>query len=112
MTNCKIEYENLEQNLQRQELSSIFLLLNEELFENLETTNVDISTANFIIEHFSNKKVGNTCHYQNGPNQRQHIHKTTARQYQSRYFHRPTHSSITYLKEYFRGRGINNKVVI
>ena len=81
------------------------------VFETLETADIDISTAHSVIEPIANRNFGNTFHHQNGPNQRQHIHKNTSQQCQSRSYQIPSTSSITYPKEDCIGFGLNNKVL-
>ena len=71
----------------------------EEVFETLETAYLDKSTDHSMIEPIVNWNFGNTFKYQNGPNQSQHIHKNTSKQYKTRSYQRPRTLSITYLKE-------------
>ena len=40
-------------------------------------------TSNSMTEPIVNRKYGNTFHHQNGPNQRQCVHKPAVKQYKS-----------------------------
>ena len=81
------------------QLSTTFQFTIEDVFRNIETTYVDISKAHSIIETIVNINFGNKFHHQNGPNQRQHIHKNTSQQYQYIPYQRPRNSQVTQLKE-------------
>ena len=98
MTNFELDYGNFQCLPQIHQLSTIFHSAIEELFETLETADVDMSTAYFIIELIFNWNFGNKLHYHNGTNQRQHIRKNTSQQYQPRTYQIPRTSSIIYLK--------------
>ena len=66
------------------QLSAIFNSTIEEFFETLEAADTDMSTAHSIITPIFNWNYDNTFQHQNKPNQRQHIHKNTSQQYQTR----------------------------
>ena len=81
MTTFELDFINFESLPLRHQLSTIFHSTIEEVFETLETADVDMSTSHSIIEPIVNQDFGNTFHHQNGPNQNQHIHKNTSQQY-------------------------------
>ena len=89
MTNSELEYRNFEQLPQRHKLSTTFKSKIEGFFETLYTADVDMSTDHSMIYPIVNRNFGDTFHNHNGPNQRQHIHKNTSHQYQSRSHQRP-----------------------
>ena len=65
-----------------------------------------------IIEPIVNRNFGNNFHNHNGPNQIQHIHKNTCRQYQYISFQRSKNFSPPYLKVKCIGCGIGRNKVI
>ena len=75
MTTFEPEYRKFELPPQRQQLPTMFHFTIEEVFETLETSDVDISTAYSMIDPFVNGNFGNNFHCQNVPNQRQNTHK-------------------------------------
>ena len=99
----------------------------EEIFETLETADIDMYPSHSMIEPIVKNNFENTFQHQNGPNQHQRTHKNTSQhhqhrntsqkyqnrntglQYQHKYFQRPGTSSIPHLKEYFIECGLNNK---
>ena len=99
ITNFELHYSQFECNPQIHQLSTKFHHTIESVFEALETSCVDISTAHSMIDPIFKINFDNIFHRQNRSNQRQRVHKPTCQQYQSRYFQRSRTSSITYLKE-------------
>ena len=89
MTTFELNYRNFEFLTQRHQISTIFNFTVEEVFKTLETAYVDMSTAHSMIELIVKQDFSNTLHHQNGPNQRQHIHKNTSHQYQPKSYQRP-----------------------
>ena len=89
MTTSELDYRNFERIPQRHQLSTIFHSTIEEVFETLETADVDISTAHFIIEPIVNRNFVNTFHHHNGPNKHQCVHKNTSQYYQLISYQRP-----------------------
>ena len=121
---------------QSDQISNIFNPKTEEIFETIETADIDMNISHSIIEPIINRNFGNTFQHRNVPNQRQHNNINTSQQYQHRktrkkYQHRnnsqnyqhsntsqqhqprpfqiPMASSITYLKQNCLGYLINNK---
>ena len=76
MTTIEIYYRKFEHLPQKHQLSTIFNSTIEEVFETLETADIDMSTDHSMIEPTVNRYFVNTLHHQNGPNQCQHIHRT------------------------------------
>ena len=70
MTTFELEYRNFKRNPHRHQLYTTFQFIIEEVFENLETEKLDITTANpsAIIDSIINKNFGNNFYHQNGPN--------------------------------------------
>ena len=81
MTNFELNYKKIERLPQRHQLSTIFKYTIGEVLETIETEDVDTSTSRSIIEPILNHNFDNTFQHQNGPNQRQHIHKNTIQHY-------------------------------
>ena len=77
-TNFELDYRRFERLPQRHQLSTIFNSAIEEVFETLETSDKEISTAHSIIEPTAKRNFGNIFQHQNGLNQSQHIHKNTS----------------------------------
>ena len=78
MTPFELDYRKFELQPQIQKL---FIKLNpavEEVFETLETLDIDMTPYHSMIEPISNRNFGNTFQHQNGQNQRQHTHKKTS----------------------------------
>ena len=98
MTTFEIEYRNSELLPQINQLSTMLHSTTEEVFETLETEDIDISTAHSMIDSIVNRNFGNTFHHQNGPNQGQRVHKNTSQQYQFISYQIKSTSSIPYLK--------------
>ena len=138
MTSYEIDYIRFERQPQSEQISLTFTPKMEEIFETLETADIDMNPSHSIIEPIVNRNVGNPFRHQNRPNQHQHTHKNTSQHYQHRntrqqYQHRntsqnfqrrntsqqyqpisyqrPSTSSILYLKENCIGCGLNNKGV-
>ena len=78
----ELKYIKSECNPQRHQFSTTFHHTIEELFETLYTVDVYIPTVHSIVDPIFNRDFGNNFHHQNGPNQHQHVHKPTGRQYQ------------------------------
>ena len=128
-TPFELDYRRFDRQKQIQQLSITFSPKIEEIFETLETADIDITSSHSIIETIVNRNFANTLQHQNGPIQRQQTHKNTSQQHQYRntskkYQHRntskqyqpisfqiPRPSSITYLKEECIGCGLSNKIV-
>ena len=91
-------YRKFERLPQRHQISTICSSTVEEVFETPEIADVDMSTDHSIIEPIVKWNFVNTFQHQNGPNQRQQIHKNTIQQYQTRYYQRPRTSSFPHLK--------------
>ena len=83
MTTFEIKYRKFERLTHGHQLSTKFHFTIEEVFETLETEDVDMSTSHSMIDPIFNRNVGNIFHHQNGPNQRQHIHKKNSHEYNS-----------------------------
>ena len=81
MTTFEIEYRKFELIPQRHQLSTILNSTIEELFETLETEDVDISTSHYMIEPIVNWNIGNKFHHHNVTNKHQHIYKNTSQHY-------------------------------
>ena len=79
MTLFQQEYRKFERKPQRHKLNNKFSFTMEEVFEGLETVDVDMITtrSSKIIESILNRNFGNYFHRHNGPNQRQYVHKHT-----------------------------------
>ena len=76
MTILEIDYGKFECIPQRHQLPTLFNSKIEEVFENIETKDEDMSKFHSMIKPIFNRNFGNTFHHHNGPNQRQHINKT------------------------------------
>ena len=76
ITTFELYYRNFEPLPQIHQISTILNSKIEEVFETPETADVETSTAHYMIESIVNPNFGNKFHHQNGPNQRQNIHKT------------------------------------
>ena len=116
MTPFDLYYRKFERHPQIQKLSITFTPTIEEVFETLETADIDMTPSQLIIEPIVNLNFGNKFQHQNGPNQSQPTHKNTiqhhqhrnnsqqyqnrnnSQQYQHIYFQRSSTSSIPYLK--------------
>ena len=84
MTPFGLYYGNFECLPQSQKLSTTFNPTIEEVFETLETSDIDMTSSPSMIEPIVNRNFGNKFQHQNGPNQRQHTHKNTSQKYQHR----------------------------
>ena len=84
MTPYELRYKKLEYIPQIHQLSTTFISTIEEVFENLDTVEIGMTSSNSIIEPIVNSNFGNKFQHQNGKNQHQHIHKNTSKQYQQR----------------------------
>ena len=120
MTPFELDYRRLERQPQLQQLFITVTPAIEEIFEILETSDIDKTLPHSMIEPILNRNFGNTFQHQNGPNQHQHTHKNTgqnhqhrntSQQYQHISFQIPSTSSIPYKKENCIGCVNNNKVV-
>ena len=80
MNTFELEYIKFEQNPQRCQISTNFHLTIEEVFDTLETADVDMSESHSMIDPIFNRNFGNTFRHRNGPNQRHHVHKYTGQQ--------------------------------
>ena len=65
MNNFELDYGKFECLAQRNQLSTIIHSAIEELFETLETADLDMSTDHSIIETIVNRNFGNKFHHQN-----------------------------------------------
>ena len=75
MSTFEIDYRRFERLPQIQYISNTLHFKMEEVVETLYTPDVDISTANSMIDTIVNINFGNIFHHQNGPNQHQHVYK-------------------------------------
>ena len=110
MTTFELGYINFECLSQSQKLYTTFTSKIEEVFETLETSDIDIKSPHSMIEPIVNHNFLNTFQHHNGKNQHQQTHNNTSKRYQPRSYKRPRTSSIPYLKDCIRC-GINNKCV-
>ena len=74
MTNLELYYRKFERLTKIYQLYTTLQSKIEEVFENLETEYVDMSTAHSMIYPITNRNFGNKFHHQIGPNKRQNIH--------------------------------------
>ena len=77
MPTFELYYRMFEQQTQKHKLYTTFHFTFEEVFENLEISDVNMSTDHSIIYTIVNRKLGNTFHHHNGPNHCQQLHKNT-----------------------------------
>ena len=72
MTTIKLEYGKFERKPSRHQLSNTFQFTIEEVFKTPETSDVEMTAANYstMIELIVNRNFGNNFHPPNGPNQR------------------------------------------
>ena len=82
MTPFELDYRSFEHQPQSQQLSLTFTPKIEEIFESLETSDIDITPSHSIIEPIVNRNFGNIFQHHNGPNQFQNKHKNTSQQHQ------------------------------
>ena len=82
MTPYKIYYREFECQTQSHQLSTASTSTIEEVFETLDTVDIDMESSHSMIEPIFNRNFSNTFQHQNEPNQRQLIHKHTGQQYQ------------------------------
>ena len=68
MTTFELDYRKFELPTYRNQLPTLLQATIEEVFENLETLDVDMSTSHSNIEPIFNRNFGNTFHHQNGKN--------------------------------------------
>ena len=85
-TTFELDYVKFERLPQGHQLSTKFTSKIEEVSENLDIEDTDMKTFHSIIETIFNRTFGNTFQHQNGPNQRQQIHKNTSQQFQQIYY--------------------------
>ena len=111
MTTFELDYRKFDQLTQRHQLSTTFQFIIEEIFETLDTSVVDMPTAHSMIDPIANINSVNTFHHQNGPNQRQRVHKNTIQHHQSIFYQIPRTSLIPHLKEDYNSCVLNNKGV-
>ena len=82
MTSFDLYYINSEGLPQIHQLSTAFFSMIEEVFETLDTEDINMTSSHLTIEPMLNRNYGNKFQYQNGPNMNQHIHKNTSQQHQ------------------------------
>ena len=82
MNTFEIYYRKFQRLSQTHQLSTTFHFTIEEVFETLDTANIEISTTNSIVDPILNRNFGNTFHHQNGINQCQQFHKNISQHYQ------------------------------
>ena len=111
MTSFELKYKSLEQKPQIHQLLTTFYFTLEQVFETLETSDIDMLKKHSIIEPIFNRNFGNNFRHQNLPNQRQRFHNITGKEYKCISFLIPSNSSIIYLNEDCSGFGFNNKGV-
>ena len=138
MAYFELDFRGFERQPQSEQISITFTPSMENIFETLETADVDMNPSQSIIGPIVNRNFLNTLHHQNGPNKdqrtnknaiqqyhnsntrqqyqhrntgQQHQHRHHSQRYQPRSFHRPRASSNSYLKENRLGCGLNNKGV-
>ena len=75
MTPFELYYRNFERLPQSQQLSTTSTPTIEEVFEILETADIDMASSHSMNENFVNRNFRNKFQHQNGKNQRQHTHK-------------------------------------
>ena len=78
MNKFEMEYKTFKWLPQKYQLTNTFHFTIEEVFETLETADVDISKAHSIIDPIVNIDLVNSFQHQIGPNQCQRIHKNTS----------------------------------
>ena len=76
MNSFELQFRRFERQPQRDQLSNIFTPKIEEIFETLETADIEINPSHSMIETIINRNFVNTFQNHNGPNQRQHTYKT------------------------------------
>ena len=81
MTILEQEDRKYEENRQWYHPSTKFHFTIEEVFETLDTADVEMSAAHFMIEPIVNRNICNTFHQHNRPDQPQQLHKTTGQQF-------------------------------
>ena len=82
MTPFELDYIMFDRQPQRQEPSLTFTPKMEEIFEILETEDIDMIPFHSIIKPIVNSDIGNTFQHYNGINHRQHTQKNTSQQHQ------------------------------
>ena len=75
MTPFILNYKRFERHAQNQKLSLPLTPKIEEIFETLETVDIDMTPSHSMIEPIVNSNFGDTFRNKNGPNQRQHTDK-------------------------------------
>ena len=80
MNSFEIEFRRFGRQPQSDQLSIIFTPKVEEIFETLETADIDMYPSHSMIEPIVKNNFENTFQHQNGPNRRQHTHKNTSHQ--------------------------------
>ena len=68
MNPFELNYRRFERQPQIQHLSLTFSPIIEEIFETLETADIDMTPYHSMIEPIVNRNFGNTFQHQNGPN--------------------------------------------
>ena len=76
ITPFEIDYGNFERQPQSQQSSLSFTSKIKEIFEILETEDIDMTPYHSMIEPIVNMHFGNKFHHQNVPNNRQHTKNT------------------------------------
>ena len=84
MTPFELDYRRFERQPQSQQLSLILTPKIEDIFEILETLDIDTNPSYSMIAPIVNRIFGNIFQHQKGPNQHQHTHKSTSQQHQQR----------------------------
>ena len=74
-TTFELDYRKFELLTQIHQLSTILQYKIEEVFEALETADIDMLTVHYMIVTIFNQSFDNKIHNLNGPNQRQNIHE-------------------------------------
>ena len=82
MTFYDLEYRRFERQPQSNQLYLTFTPKLEEIFETIETADININSYQSLIEPIIDRNFKNTFQHHNGPNKRQHTHKNTSQQYQ------------------------------
>ena len=113
MNTFELGCKQFERKLHLNQLCNTFQLTIEEVFETLETADVDITTAHDsnVIGTIVNRNFGNNFNHQNGINHHQYVHKHTYHQHQYISYHISRNFSPIYLKGNFIECGLNNKEV-
>ena len=84
MTSFEIAYRQFENKPKSDQIPLTFTPKMKEIFETIETSNIEMNPNHSMIEPTVNSNFGNKFQHQNGKNQHQHTHKNTIQQYQHR----------------------------